>query len=65
MATKTQPGRDIVTTTAVELIGVAVFTFLAGINDDMGTVVVILMWGFALGWALLHTTQLGNMVKAL
>jgi hypothetical protein len=67
MATKTakQPGRDILTTTAVQLLGVATFTMLAGISDDMGSVMVVLMWGFALGWLLLHTTELGTMVKAL
>lgn len=63
-ATK-QPGNDIVTTTAVELVGVAVFTMLAGISDDMGSVMVVIMWGILLGWFLLHTTEFGNMVKAL
>lgn len=60
-----QPGKDIVTVTFVELVGVAVFTMLAGISDDMGSVMVVLMWGILLGWMLLHTTELGNMVKAL
>lgn len=59
------PAHDIVTTTFVGLLGVGVFTFLAGLNDQMGTLVVILMWGFFLGWALLHTSELGDMVKAL
>lgn len=62
---KSQTGHDVVTTTAVQLIGVAVFTALAGVSDDMGSVMVVLMWGIFLGWLLLHTTELGNMVKAL
>lgn len=62
---KKQAGHDVVSTTAVQLIGVAVFTMLAGISDDMGSVMVVLMWGIFLGWLLLHTTELGNMVKAL
>lgn len=60
-----QPGHDIVSTTTIQLIGVAVFTLLAGVSDDMGGVVVVIMWGFFLGWLLLHTTQLGNLVKEL
>jgi hypothetical protein len=62
---KGQVGNDVVSTTAVQLVGVAVFTMLAGINDDMGSVMVVIMWGILLGWLLLHTTELGNMVKAL
>lgn len=60
-----QPGRDIVTTTFVELLAVAVFAILAGMSDDIGKLMLILMWGFVLGWMLLHTQQLGTMVKAL
>lgn len=65
MATKAQPGHDIVVTTAVELVGVGLFGILAGVSDDMGTVMVVIMWGILLGWLLTHTTDLGNMVKAL
>jgi hypothetical protein len=64
-AKKSQQGHDIVITTAVELLGVALFTMLAGISDDMGSIMVVIMWGIMLGWLLLHTTELGNMVKAL
>lgn len=62
---KNQPGWDVTTTTLVQLLGVALFTVLAGMNDEMGTVVVILMWGFLLGWMLLHTTELATMVGHL
>jgi hypothetical protein len=67
MATKTsgQAGHSVVTTTAVELLGVVVFAMLAGINDDMGNVMVVLMWGFLLGWMLIHTSQLKEMVGKL
>lgn len=64
MAAK-QPGWDITTTTLVQLLGVALFTILAGMNDELGTVVVVLMWGFLLGWMLLHTTELATMVGHL
>lgn len=60
-----QSGRDIVTTTFVELVAVALFAILAGMSDDMGKLMLVLMWGFVLGWMLLHTQQLGSMVKAL
>jgi hypothetical protein len=65
MATAVQPGHNVLTTTLVELLAVGVFTMMAGISDDMGSVMVVLMWGFLLGWMLLHTTQLQAMVKAL
>lgn len=68
MATKKPPaqtGHNLVATTAVELVAVAVFAILAGMNDDMGKLVLILMWGFFLGWCLIHTQQLAGMVKAL
>jgi hypothetical protein len=60
-----QPGNSLVITTAVELLGVGVFTLLAGISDDMGALMVVIMWGIVLGWALLHTNELSNMVKGL
>ena len=60
-----QPGWDITTTTLVQLLGVALFTILAGVNDELGTVILVLMWGFLLGWMLLHTTELATMVGHL
>lgn len=68
MATKKQakqPGNDIVITTAVELLGVGVFTILAGVSDDLGQVMVVIMWGILLGWFLLHTTEFAKMVGSL
>ena len=65
MAVSTQPGHDFVTTTFLELTGVALFAILAGMSDDMGRLMLILMWGFVLGWLLLHTSQLSSMVKKL
>lgn len=60
-----QPGRDITTLTLVSLLAVVLFTVMAGMSDDMGKLMVVLMSGFLLGWMLLHSTQLGNMVKSL
>jgi len=60
-----QPGSDIVITTAIELLGVGVFTILAGVSDDMGSVVVVIMWGILLGWFLLHTSEFSKMVGSL
>lgn len=62
---KSQPGHDLVTTTFLQLTGVAVFTFLAGLNDDMGKMMVIVMWGLIIGWLLLHVTDIQNMVGHL
>lgn len=64
MATK-QAGHDLVDTTAVQLLGVGLFTILAGANDDLGDVMVVIMWGIFLGWLLIHTNQFATMVKAL
>lgn len=60
-----QTGHDLITTTFVELVGISLFAILAGMSDDVGKIMLILMWGFFLGWCLLHTAQLGTMVKAL
>lgn len=60
-----QTGRNLVTTTFAELVGIALFAILGGMSDDMGRLMLILMWGFVLGWCLLHTSQLASMVKAL
>lgn len=68
MATKQaakQPGNDIVITTAIELLGVGVFTILAGVSDDLGQVMVVIMWGILLGWFLLHTSEFAKMVGNL
>jgi hypothetical protein len=64
VATK-QPGHDFAVTTAVELLGVGLFTLIAGISDDVGEVMVVIMWGIVLGWLLLHTSDLQNMVNKL
>lgn len=63
--TNEQPGHSLVVTTLVELLGVGLFTILAGINDDAGSVMVVIMWGILLGWMLLHTTQLAKLVGEL
>lgn len=65
MATKQQQGHDIVTVTFVSLLGVGLFAVLAGMSDNMGKLMLIFMWGLVIGWALLHTQQLGTMVKSL
>jgi hypothetical protein len=60
-----QTGHDVVATLSVEVGGVILFTVLAGMNDDLGTVIVVIMWGLFLGWCLTHTTQLSELVKNL
>jgi len=48
-------GNDIVVTTAFELIGVALLALLASANEQLGKIVIILMVGFALIWAMANT----------
>lgn len=58
-----QPGYDVVVTTAFELIGVGLLTLLAGANDSMGTIVIIVMVGFLIGWLIINSGTLGRWVK--
>jgi hypothetical protein len=62
---KTTGDKNIVDSTLVLLVAVALFTILAGMSDDMGKIMLILMWGFVLGWCLIHTSELGTIVKAI
>lgn len=58
-----QPGYDVVVTTAFELIGVGLLTLLAGTSDNMGSVVIIVMAGFVIGWLILNSSTLDKWVK--
>jgi hypothetical protein len=58
----TQPGHDIVVTSAFSLIGVALLALLANAGPKVGKIVIILMVGFAIGWAMLNS---GWMQKVL
>jgi hypothetical protein len=62
-ASKAQPGNDIVVTLTVELLGVGLLTLLAGVNKQLGSVVVIVMVGFLLGWLLINTPALQGWLK--
>jgi len=53
--TTNQPGHDIVVTSAFSLIGVALLALLANAGPKIGKVVIILMVGFAIGWALINS----------
>jgi len=53
-----QPGADIVVTLTVELLGVGLLTILAGVNPQLGKVVVIVMVGFLLGWLMINAQTL-------
>jgi hypothetical protein len=64
MATN-QPGHDVVTTTVVQLIGISVFAIFAGMSDDLGTVMVVVMWGIVLGWFLLHTSDFAKVISPI
>lgn len=57
-----QPGNDIVVTLTVELIGVSLLTLLAGVNKQVGSVVVIIMAGFMLLWLLDNSQSLSKWV---
>jgi hypothetical protein len=58
--TQKQPGADIVVTTAFELIGVGLLALLAGTNDNLGRVIIVIMAGWIVLWALSHTGVLSK-----
>jgi hypothetical protein len=58
-------GSDIIVTTAFELIGVGLLALLASTSDQMGTVVIIVMIGFVIGWLLVNSSTLAGWVKGL
>lgn len=58
-----QPGYDVVVTTAVELIGVGLLTLLAGVSNNMGNIVIIVMVGFLIGWLIANSGTLEKWVK--
>jgi hypothetical protein len=60
-----QQGHDVVSTTIVSVIGIAVFAVLAGVNDDMGTVMTVIMWGIVLGWFLLNVDAFNKILGPL
>jgi len=53
-----QPGYDIVVTLTVELLGVGLLTLLAGANKQLGSVIVIVMVGFLIGWLFINAQTL-------
>lgn len=63
-AAKAQTGNDIVVTTTVELIGVALLSLLAGSNNNLGSVIVIVMAGFLIGWLLVNGSELMKIVPS-
>lgn len=60
-----QPGRNIVVSTTVELVGVGILALLAGISEEAGSTVVVFMVGLLVVWLLLHVTELANIVGKL
>jgi hypothetical protein len=63
--TAKQPGSDVVVTTAFELIAIGLLALLAGISDQVGRIVVIVMVGFLIGWLLLNSATLSKWVGNL
>jgi len=60
-----QQGNDIVVVLTVELLGVGIMALLAGVNKQLGNIVVIIMVGFLLGWLLINAKTLqGWIAKA-
>jgi hypothetical protein len=52
-----QPGSDIVVSTTVSLIGLGLLGLLAGVNKQVGKVVLVVVVGFALAWFLIGSNE--------
>jgi len=65
VAAKAQPGAGLVASLGIQLAGIGVFALLANINEQMGTIMVIMMVGLIFGWALIHSAQLSKLVGDL
>jgi len=63
--TKVQPGVTLIAGIAIQLLGVGLFSLAAGISDEMGTIMVIIMVGVLFGWLLLHASQFSHLVSDL
>lgn len=63
MATKAKTGEDVIITTIIQLLGVGLLALIAGISDDVGSIVVTIMAGIMLIWLMTHSTQLKAIVS--
>ena len=63
--TASPEGHSVIVTLAVELLGVGVFTLLAGISNDVGKIMVIFMVGFWLIYALTTSSVIAHLGAAL
>lgn len=59
------PQHDALISLLVQFLGVGAFALIAGTSDEMGRIVVILMAGFMIVWALSHTDLLQRLVGKL
>lgn len=56
------PQHDALVSVFIQLLGVGTFALIAGISDEMGKIVVIIMAGLMLVWALTHVNLLSSLV---
>jgi hypothetical protein len=56
-----QTTHSTIVSVAVELIGITAIVLVAGISDNAGKAMVVLMVAFALGWALYHSGLLQSL----
>jgi hypothetical protein len=65
MATKPKApatGEDVIIKTIIELLGVGLLALIAGISDEVGNVMVVIMAGIMLIWLMTHSQQLQSIV---
>lgn len=60
-----KPEHDALVSLFVQLLGVGTFALIAGMSDDMGTIIVIIMAGFMVVWAFTHADILKNLMGKL
>jgi len=65
-AAKKRPAdSEAIMTLGLEILAVGIFTILAGINHDMGTIVIIFMIGFWLIYMITNSTVIAKIGAAL
>jgi hypothetical protein len=67
MAAATKPkgtstGEDVIIKTIIELLGVGLLALVAGISDEFGNIMVVIMAGIMLIWLMTHAQELQKIV---
>lgn len=60
-----KPQHDALITVLIQLLGVGTFALIAGVSEEMGKIVVIIMAGIMIVWAFTHADLMKGLVNKL